>query len=300
MISLECYKVFQAVAESGSFSGAAKQLYITQPAVSQSIRQLEEQMGVPLFIRQPRGVTLTGEGKILSGYVESALRLLHSGMEKLESMKRLEAGELRIGAGDTISEQYLLGLLEQYHSRYPLIRLQVVNRTSVAAAALLQEGSIDLALVNLPLEGVDVENLSIREWLEVRDIFVAGEPYGDLRGRVLTRRELDGYPLIMLENASSSRRYVNREFLKTGIRLQPEIELGAHSLLLEFAKIGLGLSCVIREFSRKAMEEGGLFEIRLADPLPSRHVGFCTLAGIPLSAAARSFIEMSEEMFPMP
>ncbi|WP_312642049.1 LysR family transcriptional regulator [Hydrogenoanaerobacterium sp.] len=288
-INLELYRVFREVAGSGSFSQAARSLFITQSAVSQSVQQLERQLGRKLFTRSRRGVTLTPEGTMLYEHVSSALSIIASGEEKLERMRHLQAGELSIGAGDTISEHYLLPYLEQFHNLYPEIRLKVINRTSGQALALLKSGSIDLAFANLPLDEPDI---TVRKCMEVNDVFVASDKFSHFKGRTLESWELAQCHLIMLERLSNSRRFVDNFFLQNGVQLEPEIELGAHDLLLEFARIGLGISCVIEEFSTEYLQSGELFLLKLKKPVPPRSIGLCSLAGVSPSFAAERFMQL--------
>ena len=288
MVDLELYRVFCEVARAGSFSQAARGLYITQSAVSQAIRQLENQLARSLFVRGRRGAVLTAEGNMLYEHIAPALGMIHTGEERLERMRKLQEGELSIAANDTLSEHFLLPFLERFHASYPNVRIQVVNRTSGQAAALLRSGNVDLALANLPLP--DADDIEAVECMAVNDVFVASEKFAELRGRSLNPQELAACPLVMLERLSNSRRYVDEFFLKNGVRLAPEIELGAHDLLLEFAAIGLGVACVIREFAQSRFLGGRLFELQLAKPVPERAVGLCTLKGMTPSFAAEQFI----------
>ena len=120
-IRLELYKIFDKVAKCQSFSKAAKELYMTQPAVSQAIMQLEDELKIRLFTRTPRGVILTNEGKLLFEYTNSAISLLDTGEKKLKESRDLKKGELKIGVSDTISRYYLLPYLERFHKSYPNI-----------------------------------------------------------------------------------------------------------------------------------------------------------------------------------
>lgn len=288
MIDLELYRVFCAVAQAGSFSQAARELYVTQSAVSQTVRQLERQIARPLFVRGRRGAILTAEGKTLYEHIAPALGMIRTGEERLERMRQLREGELSIGANDTLSEHFLLPYLGRFHESYPGVRIQVVNRTSGEAIALLRAGKIDLALANLPL--AEVDDVETRECMAVHDVFVASEKFEALRGKQLTPQRLAACPLVMLERLSNSRRYVDDFFEQTGAPLTPEIELGAHDLLLAFAAIGLGVACVIREFAQDFLVDGRLFELTLDQPVPPRAIGLCTLRGITPSFAAERFI----------
>lgn len=286
-ISTELYRVFSSVAAAGTFSGAAKLLGISQPAVSQSVHQLEVALDVKLFNRSSRGVTLTGEGELLAGYIRSAMGLIEAGEEKLLKLRSLLAGELRIGAGDTVSKWYLTPFIGKYHDLYPEVKISITNRTTDGTMELLCSGAVDIGIVNMP---VSEKGFVFEECLAIHDVFIAGEPFSSLRDRDVSPSELADYPLIMLEQASNSRRMVDRHFLNNGVVLRPEIELGAHDLLMDYARIGLGIACVTREFVRYADSE--MFEVRLAPAVPRRSVAVCYRENIPLSAAAKGFIAL--------
>lgn len=287
--NLELYRTFLETAKSESFSAAARELFVSQSAVSQAVKQLEDGLGVKLFTRRSRGVSLTAEGRQLLGYVESALNLLEAGEERVAQMRRLQSGDLKIGAGDTISRYFLLPKLKRFHEQYPGIHLHVTNRTSAETLGLLRSGAVELALVNAP---VAEEGLEMQECLRLHDVFVAGEAFCGLRGRRLTRRELAGYPLVMLERLSSTRRQVDQSFLQSGVELAPDIELGAHDLLLDFARSGLGIASVIREFAGEPLQSGALFEVELEEPLPVRAVALCRRKETEPGPAARKFMEL--------
>lgn len=290
-IKLDLYKIFYEVAESMSFSKAADRLYITQSAVSQSVKNLETALETQLFIRGNKNIALTAEGALLYEYVKNALSLLVKGESELEKLQKLEKGNLRIGVSDTISRYILLPYLEKFNHTYPMVNLQIVNRTSIQAVALLKSGEVDLAMVNLPLQDDAIE---IKPYCKVQDIFVAGSRFRFLYDRVLTLQELAEYPLIFLENNANSRNYVERYFLSKGVSLKPEIELGSHDLVVEFAKINLGIACVTREFSKQYLADGSLTQIQITDPIPERGVGICRLKGVSLTAAGNAFLSLLE------
>lgn len=284
---LEQYRIFNTVAERGSFSAAAEKLYVTQSAVSQAVKQLESSLGVSLLIRSPRGAALTQEGEILYGYTSSALELIKAGGRRLAAYGDLQEGELRIAAGDTISSYFLLDKLEVFHRKYPGIKIREINRVTGEAAELVKTGQVDLAFGNLPIND---DSLTIYPCLEIHDIFVAGKGFENLKGR-LTPEDIAAQPLILLEKKSNSRNYVDAFFESEGCRLEPDIELGAHELLLQFASIGLGVSCVIKEFSGKYLESGEVRELELTKPVPARAMGCCHSSATELSPAAKKFLE---------
>lgn len=287
-IRLELYKIFDKVAECGSFSKAANELYMTQPAVSQSIAQLEDELKVRLFTRIPRGVRLTNEGKTLFEYTSSAISLLDTGEKKIKESRNLNEGELKIGVSDTISRYYLLPYLECFYRDYPKIKLKIINRTTDDLRNLIKSGEIDIGICNLPIED---NSLYIRKCKDIHDIFIGGEKYKDLASKSITYDQLLKYPLIFLDNRSRSRQYVEEYLFSKGIKINPEIELGSHDLLLEFAQIGLGLACVVKEFSENYLSEERLYEINLTESIPKRSIGICSLRGVSLSPASRKFVE---------
>ena len=171
---LDYYRVFYETARFRSFSTAAQHLYISQSAISQCIQQLESDLKVQLFVRTKRGISLTNEGRILYSKVENAITSLEQGERQLERLRHLEAGELRIAAGDTITTHFLLRYLEEFHSTYPDVRIEMANSYSHQMLNLVKEGKADLAFVNLPVEDAE---LSIEPCFDIEDIFVCGPDY---------------------------------------------------------------------------------------------------------------------------
>ena len=288
---LDLYKVFCKVGKSESFSEAAKELYMTQPAVSQAIKQLEKELDTRLFNRTPKGVSLTNEGSLLFEYANSAINLLHVGEEKILEFKNLTTGELKIGVGDTISRYFLLPYLEAFHNRYPNIKFTIANGTTIELCSILKSGGVDIAICNLP---IDDPTLELRPCFEIQDTFVYGERFKKILAKPLSLHELVKLPLIFLESKSNSRKYVEDYLISKGIQIAPEFELGSHDLLLEFAKINLGIACVTKEFSQDYLTKGLLSEVQLTEEIPRRNVGVCFLKSVPLSPASTKFVEIVE------
>ncbi len=289
---LDTYRVFCEVAHSGSISRAANTLFMTQPAVSQSISQLEKSLGIRLFNRTPRGVSLTQEGRLIYEYARTAINLLETGEQKLYEMQGLLSGELRLGVGDTATKLFLLPFLDKFHKLYPDVSLNLVNRTSLELCELLKNGEIDIALCNLPVDDPAIQS---EPCMAIHDVFVAGPAYRDKIDHPLTFQELAQLPLIFLERKANSRRYVEQFLLSRGILLAPQIELGSHDLLISLAEINLGISCVIREFSLEALEAQTIFEVPLVENIPERYMGLCYMKRVPLAPGARKFSELIRE-----
>ena len=272
MVKLELYRVFREVAEAGNISLAAENLYLSQSAVSQSVKQLEQQLGTRLFLRSPRGVTLTEDGRLLFEYVRSAMGLLETGENKLQQSRTLQAGTLVIGASDTVTSQFLLPHLDAFHRRYPNIHIRII--------------SVDIAFASAPGDADDLEHIPC---FETHSCFVAAPDYPCDFTRAYTTEEIAAFPLILLEKKASSRTYLEKYFLQSGVRLTPEIELGARSLLVDLAKIGFGVAGVTREFVQGELAAGEIRELSTAFSIPPRTVDLCMLRNVSPSAATERF-----------
>ena len=286
-VKLELYKVFKEVAEAGNITAAAQALYISQSAVSQSIKQLESDLQTRLFARNSRGVTLTAEGKLLYEYVRSAIGLLETGEAKLSQTRELQMGQLTIGASDTVTSQFLLPYLDSFHRQYPAIHIQIVSGRSHKVLGLLQSGKVDIAFASTPGEG----SFETVPCFATHSIFVASPEYPCDFSHIYTLSEIADFPLILLERKASSRLYLEKYFLQNGLRLNPEIELGARSLLVDLAAIGFGVAGVTEEFVRKDLESGRLRKLETSFEIPPRSVDMCILRGVPQTAAAQRFAD---------
>lgn len=288
-IKLGQYKIFNEVAATLSFSNAAKNLFISQSAVSQAINSLEKELQTTLFIRQSKSIALTREGMILYQYINNALELITSGENQILNFRELKYGELVIGAGDTLSEHFLTKYLVEFHSLYPNVAIKVINKTSIEMIELIKSGQIDIGFINMPM---DDETLTIKECFKIHDIFVSSKKDNN----IYSNKAIADMPLILLETNSNSRNIVDQHFAKSGIMLQPKIELGAHELLLKLSEIGMGVACVIREFSQEYLKSNRLYEIKLENPLPERSIAYAYLKRRTLSAPAMKFIEIMEKI----
>ena len=281
------YRMFYETARFRSFSTAAQHFYISQSAISQCMHQLETDLGVQLFIRSRQGVTLTHEGKLLFKKVENAVISIEQGENQLDRLRHLEAGEITIAAGDTITTHFLLKYLEKYHSLYPDIRIEMANSYSSQMLNLVKEGKADLAFVNMPLQD---EELVIEPCFEINDVFVCGPDYENKDS--YSWEEVSDLPLILLEKNTSSRCFVEKNFNERNILLNPQIEVAVHDLLIRFASIHLGVSCVIEEFSKEELERGIIQKMNLTPSIPKRSIGCAYLKNAPLSYAAKAFIDL--------
>lgn len=282
--NLEYFKVFYHVAKAGSVTGAARELAVSQPAVSQAIRQLESQLGADLFYRAARGVRLTREGQLLFSYVEKGYEQMELGLEKLLRLQNMEGGEIRIGASDMTLQYFLLPYLERFHEEYPDIKMVVTNAPTPETLAFLEEGKIDFGVVSTPFDGQ--KGLEIVPVREIEDVFVGGRRFIAYKNRTLDLQELESLPMICLEKNTSTRSYMDAYLLQNGVRIQPEFELATSDMIVQFALRSLGVGCVVRDFAAEYLESGVLFALRFNKIIPKRK--FCVVRStkMPLSAAA--------------
>jgi DNA-binding transcriptional LysR family regulator len=289
-IDLEYYRIFYYVAKAGSFTQAGEELCISQPAVSQAVKLLETTLGSKLFVRIPKGVKLTPEGEVLFSYVQRGYEYILMGEAKFQKMLDLENGEIRIGASDMTLQFYLLPYLEQFHEKFPKIKVMVTNAPTPETLDYLYEGKIDFGIVSEPFEAKP--EIEITRIMEIQDIFVAGNRFNYLKERTLAYKALEELPIICLEHNTSSRRYID-EFLKANeVELKPEFELAMSDIIVRFASRNLGIGCVVKDFAKDALENGDLFELRFTTEIPKRH--FCIITGNhnPISTAAKELLGM--------
>ena len=283
--NLEYYKVFCHVARCGSLTLAARELSISQPAVSQSIRLLEASVGAKLFVRSTKGVKLTREGELLYEYVEKGYEQIELGERKLKQMMNLELGEIHIGASDMTLRFFLLPYLERFHELCPKIRIVVSNAPTPETLSSLRSGKIDFGVVSTPF---DEEGLHWEEVQEIEDIFVAGRRFIQYKNRMLDLKELERLPLILLEKNTSTRSYMDRFLLENRVQVAPEFELATSDMIVQFALRSLGVGNVVRSFAEQELADGTLFELRFNKMIPKRH--FCVVTadrGEPTAAAKR-------------
>ena len=287
-INYELYKVFYQVAVSLSFSEASKKLFISQSAVSQSIKVLERKLNQTLFIRSTKKVQLTSEGETLLSYVEPAMNLIRRGEAQILETTSLDSGQLRIGASDTICRYFLVPYLSRFHKEYPNVHIKVTNQTSIKCVDLLENGSVDLIFTNYPNSRLR-HSFHIRHIKEFHDHFIASRKYyGKLEHTTLSFKDLLGYPILMLGRSSTTSEFVHSMFQQHQLDLVPEIELSSNDLLLDLASIGLGIAFVPDYCVAQRLPD--LFPITLQSTLPSRHLAVVHSEQIPVSHAARQFL----------
>lgn len=288
-INYELYKVFYYVAKTLSFSEASKQLYISQSAVSQSIKSLETKLNQHLFVRSTKKVKLTPEGEMLFKHIEPAVNLIIRGENQILDANTLNGGQLRIGASDTICRYYLVPYLKEFHAHFPNIHIKVTNQTSARCVDLLDNGQVDLIVTNVPNPRMNTVS-KVRQVKEFKDIFIAStQHFSYLKDKSLRLEELLAYPILMLDKQSMTSEFLHSLFQQRQLDLVPEVELSSNDLLIDLARIGLGIAFV-PDFCLP-VNDTELFQIHTAEILPSRHLVVGYNDQVPVSEAAKYFIE---------
>ncbi|WP_315673542.1 LysR family transcriptional regulator [Clostridium sp. 19966] len=290
MVNLEHYKIFYYVAKYNSITLAAKELFITQPAVSQAIKQLENSIGGTLFYRNAKGVKLTPEAEVLYRYVSMGYEYLSLGEKKFQELLALEEGEVRIGASDMTLKFYLLKYLEKFHNLYPKIKVKVTNAPTPSTLEYLFEGKIDFGIVTGPVE--EDKNLNIYPVEMIQDIFIAGNRYESLKNKTINIRELKNYPIISLEKGTSTRNYMDNFFQDDNSDFNVEFELATSDLIVEFTARNLGIGFVVKNFAKELMEKEKLFEIKLENPIKERNICVVTNDKNPISPAGKKLLDL--------
>lgn len=289
-INLEYYKIFYYVGKFKNITLAAGELSLSQPAVSQAVKNLEKSLGSTLFIRTSKGVRLTDEGEVLYSFVKRGYESILLGEKKLQEMQGFGKGEIRIGASDMTLQFYLLSYLERFHEAYPGIRVKVTNAPTPETLHNLQDGQIDFGVVSTPFE----KNAHLTVWpvKEIEDIFVAGSNFSYLKGMELEYKELEKLPIMCLEGDTSTRRYVEQYLREENVYLHPEFELATSEMLVQFAERNLGVASVVRDFAEEKIKEHKIFRLQFKKKIPGRQFCVVTDQRVPLSSAAEQLLRI--------
>jgi DNA-binding transcriptional LysR family regulator len=290
-MNLELYKFFYHVAKTGNVSKASEQLYVTQPAVSRAIKQLEEELGCLLFFRTSKGVKLTQEGEVLFQHVEQAFNFIFSGERKISDFKSLQTGEVKIGASDTLCKYYLAPFLKLFKTYYPAIKVVVTCPNTPEIVRLLKAGKIDFGLINMPFQD---DQLEFKHIMNIQDCFVVGQKYKHLSGTKRHIKEIEACPMLLLEKTSNTRTYIDEYFTKNSIAIKPDFEFPNVDLLIHFAKYDFGIACVMENFVEDALKDNSLFKINLIEKIPTRSMSVAWLKDLPLTSAAKELINYLE------
>lgn len=288
-IDLNLYRIFYVVAKRGNITKAAEELYISQPAVTQAIHSLENQIGATLFIRAKKGVTLTEEAKVLFQFVESGLNYIKNGENKFKELMNIESGTLKIGASTTVTQHVLLKYLDLFQDRFPNVSISITNDLTQNLVKLLREGSVDLLILNLPTK--ESKDIEIVPFLEVHDTFMVGKRKKELTNKKINLNNVKE-DFIFQKSPSNTRKFLDSWLTDNIIEINPKYDVVSFNLVKDMTKMGLGIGYITKEFAAKEIENNELFELDINPKVPSRHIGIATLKDMIPSFAAREFINI--------
>ena len=300
--NLSLYRIFYVTARHGNISHAAKELFISQPAISKSIRKLEEALQVPLFTRSSRGVTLTEDGKLLYEQVQEAFRSIDLAEETLRHRHALGISQLRIGVSTTLCRYILLPYLQRFIQEYPHVKVTIHCQSSYQTIELLENRQIDLGLIGRPAGKLACHYQPLQS---IQDTFVCTHTYLEnlqIRegSKNLTETLKANATFMLPDDANITRQHIDAALKNGGIELNSFLEVSTMDMLIEFAKIGLGIACVIREAVQKELDTGLLTEITLGPRIPTREIGFICRRTEQEIPAIQAFLHMFPVLARMP
>jgi DNA-binding transcriptional LysR family regulator len=288
IIDLNLYKVFLTVAKSKNISHAAEELFVSQPAVSKSIKSLEISLNVTLFSRSSKGVTLTPEGEILLNYIESGFNQFNLGEKILEKLKNKEMGNINIGVSTTIGKSYFLPKFQEFTKEYSYFKIKIINKPTLETIKLVQQEQLDLGIIGTTSNEEDLEFI---ELVQIHDILVASINYLDKLNLESENNIFTKGSFMLLENPNATREHIDSYFASQGLNINPDIEASNMDFLIECAKIGLGITSVIKEFLYDDLKKKTLIEIPLKVPITPRYIGIIYKNSSNLSIAAKTLID---------
>ncbi|OPJ58008.1 LysR family transcriptional regulator [Clostridium chromiireducens] len=288
LLDLNLYRVFFIVSKYKNISHASEVLYVSQPAVSKSIKTLENALGVKLFLRSSKGVTLTSEGEVLYNHIENGFEEFLLGERLIEKLKNKDMGNIVIGVSTAIGKNYLVPKLESFIKIYPNFKINIINRPTIDTVQLVQEDKIDLAIVGPPQND---DNLQFVKLSRIHDILVASPDYLKKLSYTSLEDLFNRGSFMLLENPNVTRNHIDNYFSNQNVNIIPDIEASNMDFLIECAKIGLGITSVIKEFILEDLKNKKLKEITLDTPIPQRHIGVIYKNASNLSIASKTLID---------
>ena len=292
-MNTDYYRVFLVVARLRSLTRAAEELFTSQPAITRTIKNLENELGTKLFSRSKKGVELTREGEILFDHVESAFNLLEKGEREIASSTSLSKGSISIGTTITALDEFLFDFIEEFRRHYPGIRLKLNTQSSDKTISSLRQGSVDIAFVTTPFKQYpDLKQTKLKSF---ENIVICGSEFKELQKGTFSLSELSHYPFVYLSAAMQLREYTDEVFAKEGAKVEPLIELDGASMIMPMVEKNLGISIVPKSLVKGGLERGSIFEVKLNKPLPKRDVMMVESTSFPASSALREFLAKAKE-----
>lgn len=284
-INLELYRIFYTVAKNKHMTKASEELHISQPAISQSIKKLEDELGGTLFLRSNKGMELTNEGKMFFEYVKGALELINNAENEFTSFKDLSKGEIKIGVSTTLTKLILLEPLKKFHLDYPNINISITNDLTSNLVNDLKLGKLDFIIFNE--SNIKESNLELLKLKELKQGFMYNPAF--YKDDITSLKDLNKYPLILQKTQSNSRKLLDYISLNNNVILKPKMEVVSQDLITEFVNIGLGIGFVIIDLANKKFDN--LKELHINKKIPNINIYLATNKSISLTFASKTFIK---------
>ncbi len=290
-IDFELYRIFYVVSNNQNITKASKELHISQPAISKSIKNLEEKLGGKLFIRTKKGVVLTEEGKEFYNYIKHAIEYINNAENKFTELINLETGCIKIGSTTTLIKEFLIPYLEEFNKLYPKIKIEITTNTSYELFNNLRNGLIDIVFLNIDGKNIP-SDIKVTECMEVQDCFVVNEKYKDLLKNEMSLEDINQYPLILQSKGSNTRAFLDNYCRNNNVTLSPSIEIASYRLVVEFAKIGLGIGYVTENYINDDIKNGKLFKLKIKNIIPTRFIGYAISKNHEVNFSTKKLIEI--------
>ena len=284
-IDLELYRVFYTVAKNKHMTKASEELFISQPALSQSIKKLEEQLGGTLFLRSNKGMELTEEGKMFYEYVKGALELINNAENEFTSFKNLSKGEIKIGCSTTLTKLILIDTLKEFHNEYPNININITNNLTSKLINDLKLGKLDFVIFNE--SNIKETNLNLEKIKELKQGFIYNPEY--YKDNIINFNDLNKLPLILQKEESNSRKLLDYIALQNNVKLEPQMEVVSQELITEFVNIGLGVGFTMIDLATRNYKN--LKELKINKKIPNINIYLATNKSISLTFASKMFIK---------
>ena len=284
-VDLELYRVFYTVAKNKHMTKASEELHISQPAISQSIKKLEDQLGGTLFLRSNKGMELTSEGKMFYEYVKGALELINNAENEFTSFKDLSKGEIKIGCSTTLTKLVLINTLKDFHLNYPNININITNDLTSNLINDLKLGKLDIVIFNE--SNIKETNLNLEKLKELKQGFIYNPEFYD--DNVTSFEDLNNLPLILQKEEANSRKLLDYVALQNSVKLIPKMEVVSQELITEFTNIGLGIGFTIIDLAKRNFNN--LKELNINKKIPNINIYLATNKSVSLTFASKMFIK---------
>lgn len=289
-VSYELYKIFYYVVKYESISKAAEAMYISQPAISQAMSNLETKLGGKLFTRTKKGIILTEEGKILYDFIAAGIKNITDGENAFLNYMNLDSGSIRIGASTTVMKHVVMPYIKEFHQLHPKVDIKVSNNLTLDLVKELRNGSLDLLVVNLPMK--EQKDLKIIPICTVHDIFIGDKEYYQKTAGKLNIKDLNNYPLVAQQGPSNTRNFLNNYLTENNLSPIIQNEIVSYNLVMDFVKAGFGIGYATKEFIKEDLEKKELYEIEVIPKVPKREIGIVILNKNVPNYSAQKLIEI--------